>query len=71
MFQLAFVVVVAVASRVLADCTPILTEGAFYTISMSDTPRFAWVDNSTLGFLGVDLVHMSDQFLLDPDSRLA
>jgi hypothetical protein len=71
MFQLALVVVVAVAYCVLADCTPIFTEGASYTVSMSDPPGLSWVDNSTIGFLGVDLVHMSDQFLLNPDSRLA
>ncbi|KAJ7666026.1 hypothetical protein DFH06DRAFT_1127188 [Mycena polygramma] len=55
MSKLAFVIALAVASRALADCTPTFTEGTPYAVSMSVLPRFGWVDNSTLGFLGVNL----------------
>jgi hypothetical protein len=56
MFRLAFVVAVSVASRALADCTATFTEGTPYTVSMTELPSFGWVNNATIGFLGVNLV---------------
>ncbi|KAJ6530377.1 hypothetical protein DFH09DRAFT_1285071 [Mycena vulgaris] len=55
MSKLAFVVAVSVASRALATCTPTFTEGTPYTVSMTELPSFAWINNGTIGFLGVNL----------------
>ncbi|KAJ7854092.1 hypothetical protein B0H14DRAFT_2757296 [Mycena olivaceomarginata] len=51
----SFVIAVCLASRALGDCTPTFTEGTPYSVSMTELPDFVWVDNSTLGFLGVNL----------------
>ncbi|KAF8172974.1 hypothetical protein K438DRAFT_1981166 [Mycena galopus ATCC 62051] len=51
----SFVMAVCLASRALGDCTPTFTEGTPYSVSMTELPGFVWVDNSTLGFLGVNL----------------
>ncbi|KAF7356536.1 hypothetical protein MVEN_00987200 [Mycena venus] len=53
--KLAFAVAVSVASRALADCTPTFTEGVPYTVSMTELPGFVWVNNGTIGSLGVNL----------------
>ncbi|KAJ7642063.1 hypothetical protein FB45DRAFT_1022776 [Roridomyces roridus] len=55
MFKLSCFVAVAIASRVLADCTPTFNDGTLYTVTMTEVPTYAWVDNSTLGSLGVNL----------------
>ncbi|KAJ7642082.1 hypothetical protein FB45DRAFT_1000490 [Roridomyces roridus] len=55
MFKLSCFVAVAIASRVLADCTPTFNDGALYTVTMTEVPTYAWVDSSTLGSLGVNL----------------
>ncbi|KAJ7652231.1 hypothetical protein B0H17DRAFT_1338607 [Mycena rosella] len=53
--KLAFVVAVSIASRALADCTPTFTEDTPYIVSMTELPSFAWVNNATIGSLGVNL----------------
>ncbi|KAJ6569589.1 hypothetical protein B0H19DRAFT_699837 [Mycena capillaripes] len=55
MFKLAFVVALSVAARALGDCVPTFAQGAQYTVTMSELPSFGWVNNGTIGFLGVNL----------------
>ncbi|KAJ7117963.1 hypothetical protein C8R43DRAFT_1112638 [Mycena crocata] len=46
---------ISAASLALASCTPSFTGAHLYTVRMTQNSEFVWVNNNTLGFLGVDL----------------
>ncbi|KAK7028705.1 hypothetical protein R3P38DRAFT_2937876 [Favolaschia claudopus] len=53
--KLTLITALAVASSALADCVPTFQSGAPYTVRMTELPDFVWVNNGTVGSLGVNL----------------
>nr|GAT51641.1 predicted protein [Mycena chlorophos] len=52
---LAAAALFAVSALAQDTCTPTFTSGTTYNVSMTELPSFVWVNNGTIGSLGVNL----------------